>query len=356
MVVSFLIRDQRLALGIVLLFAHEFYQDKRMHIDLREGEIWEKLSDRAAQLVGAPEGHTVRVYQGAFAALYETVHSLVQLFPHKKSMALINGATPFFEPLMPYFFRETFQIQNIVPSQIESPEGYVASLQKDTLFVLLCDDHAVTGQLYDFAKIEELLTEKKIFCIRLSHSEHFTQKRWPKNFSSTIFSVAPDLAISVSGPRVKALTILSANLQWNSVKVEADLENYAKKVDLVDRAAVENFEANLPEWATPLLAKNTARVFDRACIVIKEMNSEAFQKELAKELGINLNSPSYEREIESLNACRWNQMRDQAWWSDPTPKTEDWQGGLILSTKTIKHPTFKQALEKTHKTLKTQQG
>ncbi|MGE0632884.1 MAG: hypothetical protein AB7O96_10770 [Pseudobdellovibrionaceae bacterium] len=327
-----------------------------MHIDLRKGEVWEKLSEKAARFIAAPEGSSVRVHQGAFAAVYETVHSLVQLYPHKKSMAVINGATPFFEPLMPYFFRETFQIQNILPSQIESVEGFVGSLQKDTLFVLMCDDHAVTGQLYNFSALEQALADKKIFCIRLSHSQHFYQKNWPKNFSSVIFSVEPDLALSVSGARVKSLVLVSANLQWSSVKVEKSLEAYSQSKTHEDQNAVESFEKALPVGCRPLLKQGTARVFDRSCIVLENVNSEAVQAELAKELNLQIQDPAFENEIESLSACRWNLVREQTWWLDPAPSVTDWQGGLILSVKVLNHPDFKKSLDKVYKGLQAEQA
>lgn len=327
-----------------------------MHIDLREGEIWERACVSARAILQVPETHSLRLCQGAVHALYETIHSLVQLFPHKKSIAVVGGATPHFEPLLPYFFRETFQIQQMLNSQIESPEGYVSALNKDTLFVLLCDDHAVTDRLYDYAKIEALLAEKKIYCIRLSHSQHLYQRTWSGAFSSMVYSVSPDLAICVSGARIKSLPIMASHLSWSLQKVTEELQSYSKSTNEVDEKLVKKIESSLPKGMSPLLKAGTARIYDRACIVMEKVNSEAVQKKLAAALGHTIQAPGYERDIESLNPCRWSQLGEQAWWQDPALTSEEECGGLMLSVQILKHPQFQKIFETVYQEILSEQA
>src|SRR5437868_6339989 len=139
-------------------------------------EEWEKLNDQLKIQFSLPAENSVKIYKGMAHAVFETAQGTAQFLSHKRSLGVVKGQTPYFDSLLPYFYKEVFGVQAISHLALTDPEVWVNSLKKDTIFVLLAEDHPVTGELYNYDRLDELLNEKKIFSFRISHFRHFYEK------------------------------------------------------------------------------------------------------------------------------------------------------------------------------------
>ncbi|HEY8270180.1 MAG TPA: hypothetical protein VIG33_04780, partial [Pseudobdellovibrionaceae bacterium] len=136
-------------------------------------EEWERLNDQLKIDFSLPAGNSARIYKGMAHAVFETAQGTAQFFSHKRSLGVVKGQTSYFDSLLPYFYKEVFSVQAMSHLAVVDPEVWVNSLKKDTSFVLFSEDHPVTGELYDYDHLDELLNEKKIFAFRISHFRHF---------------------------------------------------------------------------------------------------------------------------------------------------------------------------------------
>lgn len=315
-----------------------------MKLDLLPFESWENLNAQIKTAMHADVSVETRVYSGLAAAVYELAMGMAQFYSHKRSVGIVPGQTPHYQALLPYLYKEGYEIQFLKEGQ--DSKTFVDSLKKDTNFVISCEDHPVTGQIYDVDPLDQQLNEKKIYHLRISHQLHFFQKPEIRPYSARICSFNPKTTVALLGAKFKSPPLIAPTMDWSDL---APLQAIQLSVQSAqeDAATVEKIESNLPMGFKPLLTMEP-RIFDRALIFSEELGGEAVQQFLASQLNVELKRPSWETQIETTHQCRWGGIPlAESWWK-PKPHDDILRGLLILGLETLKNPGFQSALEKAH--------
>ena len=313
-------------------------------MDITPFEAWESLNAQAAPLLKAPADCVVRCYQGVALATFELAMATAQFYSHKRSVALCPGMTPHFQSLLPYLYKEGYDVQ-MAPETLDA-KAWVESLKKDTCFVLMAEDHVVTGELFDFAELEKLLNEKKIFCFKVSHQNHFFRKTDAVlPYSARICGFDPATAVAFIGNKLKAPTLISGAMNWEPENFLNRLESAVQKA-VENREKIEAFEQSLPAGFKSLLAKGANRTWDRALIYSEEVAGESLQQYLAGAIGLQIGKPGFETKLETTHLCRWGGTKNYDEWWKPRPTESILRGLLLLAPEILDHPGLKAALEK----------
>jgi hypothetical protein len=318
-----------------------------MKLDLTPFENWESLNERLAVELQYSE-NSLRAYSGAAAAIYELAMSTAQFYSHKRSVGFVEGQTPYLIGLLPYLYKEGYQVQ-VAPAEASLDwKAWVEGLKKDTNFVAFCEDHPVTGEVYDVGQLEIALNEKKIFCLRISHNQHLFKKIEIQPYSARICSYQGNTAVAILGAKFRSPPLMAQSMDWS-------LDDFIKSIQISrtsheDKALIQNFEKTLPSPFQQYL-KTESRLFDRALFYCEEITGEALQQFLKKELNQPLLRAGLEKDIETTHLCRWGGHASYEPWWKPTPKPEVLRGLTVISADLIQKTNLKDLLSKAVKEL-----
>ncbi len=314
-----------------------------MRIDILPAEQWESLNEQIRGSLGLGSESSVKVSPGVFPALIETILGFNQFFSHKKALGIIKGMNPHFEWALPYLYKDAYSAQGISVSQLSEPIKWVESLKKETNFVLIPEDHPVTGEMLSpqiLSAIENKLNDLKIFCIRLSHFAFGRRDFEIKPYSVRICSVSPQVALILSGTKVKLPAVLSHKMNWSVSQTFQSVKKYFSEFS-EDRELILDFERNLPEGFFPVL-DSPHRVWDRSVISHRGVNSAA----LLTALGESFDGGD---QLLSASLCDWGSINLYDSWWENRPEKEVLRGLMLFSPQAIQSGIgshIKKAVEK----------
>lgn len=316
-----------------------------MKVDILPYESWELLNTSVKELLNIDAEYSIKSYLGASRAVFEVVLATAQFYSHKRSIAVLPGRTPHFLSVLPYFYKEGYEVQT-APKDFNAKE-WVDSLKKDTCLVMIAEDHAITAETSETNEIEEierLLNEKKIFCVILSHHKHLYHSQMPQGYSVRIHSYAAQTAVAICGSKFKAPNLISQHTYWDEPLFMKELVN-VRKCAGENKSLIQDFESKLPAGYKALFSGNFAsRVFDRALIYSEEVGGESLQQFIATKLSTPVLAPGFELGIETTHLCRWGgTIASFDWWQD-RPHEDILRGLLLLSTELIKRPNIQEVL------------
>ncbi len=329
-----------------------------MKVDLPASDALRDLKSRVSSRLSKKlngKACEFRVQPSLTFALNETTRGLARLFPHRRSIAYIQGCGPYFEPLMRYFSAEGFSLQAMAFNELKKLD-WIEQLKKDTLFVLLSDDDPLTGQLFETSEIRKALEAKKIFSIVSSHAAHSYRSTWDLSpYCARVLSGETQFSLSLLGERAaKIEPLLFGPADWAVGlldKVEPFFNSRSE-----DQNIVLDFEKTNPGSASAFFTSETARLFDRAAIYWKDMDGEALVHELALDLKIPLVMPGRESRLETASLCRWKGIRTLGWLAEQGIDAETARG-LVLISKELITPDLPRQIEAVReRVLKMQNG
>lgn len=285
-------------------------------------------------------------------AVFEIGQGTAQFMSHRRSLGALKGQTPYFESLLPYFYKEVYGVQTVNHQALTDPEAWVNGLKKDTIFVLHAEDHPVTGELYNYDRLDELLNEKKIFSFRASHFRYNYEKSPLRPYSVRICYLNSDLAVAFCGERYKTPPLIAPQMNWEPSRV---LETVRKiHVSPQDQALVENFEESFADIASPWFAPSAARLYDRVLLKFPDVNGEALLQRLFDHLQVD---PSkYYETLDTTNLCRWLHFKTFTSWWEPKPSTEDLASLLVIDSGWLVTKDFAKILKTTYEEIKAEQS
>ena len=322
-----------------------------MKVDLLHSFAWDEINESLDQQLGAQlgKGGAHRIYQGLSQAVFEIVMGTALFYSHRKYYGILTGDTWAFDPIIPNLLKDGFQSQAVRAGAVDGhaagkgspgPKDWVASLSKETGFVLWSEDHPVLATYDAREELDAALNAARIISIRVSHQAFQTRPQDLRPYSVRICSLAPDLALAQVGARFKSPPLFSHRMYWDKTAVLKRLPELLRGRQ--DRAAVEKFEEQfdgsarvngLSRW--PIVGE---RIYDRALIFHPEVSSEFVAQSLASASGVTLKAPGFESNIEIVNRCRWQPAPGFSSWWDPKPRDEMLAGLLILSLDQIARP------------------
>ncbi len=364
-----------------------------MKIDYLDTEHWNTINDEVKRHLGFEGPEALRLYPGLGSAIYDICSGTSHFFAHKKQIAIVKGTTPFFQPLVSLYLKEMYQIQygqfqqlysdsasdkksteipstasssNIASAPIASAEvaesvlsavrpeeAWVKALHKDTVFVLFTEDHAVTAEKYNWDLLDQLLNDRKIFAIRVSHHNHFFNRTSVRPYSVRICSVNGKVVYSVHGDRFKSppkfahtIPILAQEIFETFKELESE--------EREDIESIKRFEAIAAEFSQVYFANSrtnqspATRLWDRSVLIFEDLSADLIIAQILnrnwdwnRDLNLNL-----KHHIATTNLCHLgviNRHIFHGWW-EPAPTSEALRGLLILSLDLIEQAGFADSL------------
>jgi hypothetical protein len=294
-----------------------------VEIFLPNTEKWHALNEEIHGLLGLSSETSVRTYRGIHHAAFEIVQGTSSFLSHKRAMGWLKGQTFAYASVLPYLYKEAFQVQ---PLSLKNPNmeisAWVESLKKDTSFVIMNEDHPVTGELFDTDLVDQLLNDKKIISIRVSHGKHWL-RGLPvvRPYSVLICQVSEDLAVAVVGSKFKSPVQMAAHFIFDREKV---ISRFQEKLSQRDESIEDilKFESSLKE-GFQILERGSNFLVDRALIFHPEVNAEALAHELSALCSLRAGA-----QLLPLNGCAQNFV-DWEWW-EGRPESAVLRGLLLV--------------------------
>ncbi len=292
-------------------------------------EKWDGLNQRLQKDLKVNESNVVKVHPGIIPALREITLGLSQLFPHKMTIV--------FQPKVAHYVDESIKGFTRLGYKTLPLDG--KELPKDTLAVIVANDHPISGELYEHAMLAQGLNEKKIFLIRLSHSVHRFRPapEAMKPYELTVYAFSEYCALSIGGERFKFQTYFSPYLKWDEVSDIKFNDRREKKEEVLA------FEGQLPAGAKPYFEKSASRLYDRSLISWKEYDGLSIVNEMKAGSG-----------LETLSACRWGDVQVFRPYLSPDVSDEDYRGMVIIGSELVS-PKLKDRFEEVIKKIKVLQ-
>ncbi len=325
-----------------------------MLIDVVRPENWEELNDEVKSSLNLPAKVRARVYHGISQAAFEVSQSTAQFMSHKKSVAFVMGQSPIVESLLPYYYKETYEVQKISHNELQDPKAWVESLKKDTNFVIFSEDHPVTGELYPFVdELDKLLNEKRIFSFRMSHAAHFFSSNEVRPYTVRFCSFGTELCVAACGERFRTPSLMAHSMEWNRPRILKQLQDLATSRK-EHKSLIENFEAHMSAVGKKYFAANSSRVWDRAVCIFPDVSADALAAKLFKKYG--LSEEDGWQQAATTNMCSWDVVKMFRHWWEPKPATEDLRGLLIFGTTLLERPQFVDDVLATYQEIKSEQA
>lgn len=325
-----------------------------MLIDVVRPETWDELNDQVKSSWGLDARLRVRCYQGLSHAVFEIAQGTAQFMSHKKAMGAVLGTTSVFENLLPYYYKETYEVAAISHLQLNNVKEWVEGLKKDTCFVLFSEDHPVTGELYPFVEeLDKLLNEKRIYSFRVSHAQHSYHAAEIRPYTVRLCSVSAHAAVAILGERFRSPAMLAMDMSWDKNLFLQEIEK-ARGQREVNAALVEKFEKDVSALGSSFFQVGAPRLADRAVIVLNEVSAEAVAEHLFTKLG--LSKEEGWRQLSSTNMCHWSGMKMFRHWWQPTPSHEQLRGLLVIGLELLNTKDFAKLLISSYEEIKEQQS
>lgn len=302
-----------------------------MKIDFLPFEAWDSMNEKVQKFLQVSPDHQLRCYPGVSAAAYEVAMGSTQFYSHKRSVGVISGHTHVFQSVLPYLYKEGYQVQFLEPHQNKSKEdalAWVDSLKKDTNFVFLAEDHPITGEYFDWDQIDERLNEKKIYSVRISHHRHFYQPSQIRPYSVQVRSYGPDVAIAILGNKFKAPPLVTQSLSWKKDAFFEGLQ-FALRHQKEDKKLILDFEKDLPKDFQPFF-NHDRRSFDRSVFYTTEINGDVLRQFLLSQVKTSQKEPGWEENVETTCLCRWGGTKSYEDWWAPRPSDDILRGMIMI--------------------------
>ncbi|KHD88231.1 MAG: hypothetical protein OM95_09990 [Bdellovibrio sp. ArHS] len=325
-----------------------------MFIDVVRPEAWEELNDQVKTALGLDPKSRARCFSGIAAAVFEISQSTAQFMSHKKAIGVILGQTSAFEGLLPYYYKETYEVAALSHLQLHDVKGWVDALKKDTNFVLFAEDHPVTGEVYPFAEeLDKLLNEKRIFSFRVSHAHHHHQSFSVRPYTVRLCSYSPTAAVAVTGERFRSPAMVAQNMSWDNTDFLKQISD-SRGLHQNNPLLVEKFEKEMSPTASLYFAAGTSRLYDRAVISFHDVSAEAVAENLFKKIG--LTSHEGWQQLASTNMCHWSAIKMFRHWWEPTPTQDQLRGLLIVGLNLLNTKDFAKLMISSYEEVKAQQS
>jgi hypothetical protein len=308
---------------------------------LQPPEIWDRINEAYRKAFGYPEENPLRCYSNLYMAVDEVTRQLASFLSHKRAFTYMKGFSPLFDSTLPFFLREGFQAQGIEWTAFErcgeDAESWVQALPPNTLFVLVFEDHAVTGQKADLSAIEKFLADKKIYLIRVSHWQLPSPQNPLSPFTIWVGPAHPGSnspGLVVCGSRFRAPESAAGFGPWTSD------HNCNFSILPEDQELVRHFESHFPSEV--FFSIDKSRRFDRAVLCFSDLTGDLLLSCLEKKMGV-----LRLEEAATTHLCHWDSVKLFSRWWSPRPTPEQLRGLVIFSLNLLKRPDFLSLLQQT---------
>lgn len=293
-------------------------------------EKWDLLNNYLKQQLKSE--FSFRTFVNPYLACYDVVIGLAQLYAHKRSLVWIKGQSPIFDSVYAHFVREGYNIQTFSYQEFKEQSGnmleFVEKQKKDTLFYFFAEDNPLTGELYDYGELENILSHKKIFSVSVSHQSHLFKNKSLYPLAARICWYDSDFSGVHFGEKFKLNSILGSfqNLKSTSEQL---LTDWHPRVDKALQSQefeneVKSFESHFVEEN---FIKTSNRLWDRSVLFFKDIHTD--------ELAARLQEKGFEK-VFSLSPCHSGSVKMFHKWSQNQITSEMLPHLLFLKFDSVK--------------------
>lgn len=316
-----------------------------MTFDLRLANSWEDQNQFTRNVLGVtdPTVH-VGLYHGVGHALLDILYGLKEFWPLKKTIVVVTNGDPYLLSCLRSFVRDGFTIQKVNSTELIDTQTWVNQLKTDTLAVVYSADHAFTGEILVDASLAEKLSQKKIYSLEIQHSIHAYQKKTVFPWNIQVQNYFPDLSVVMQGQRVKMFQHSAQLLDWSHRSLEVEFNKW-KAQHLENPDLVLNFEEKV-QLLSPVKVfsyfkkDHKSRLWDRAVVKIPSVSGDYFIQKLAQNLGVGLDVPGFELNIETSHLCRWKAFEEFEWWGPSDIQPQELQSLIVIASPFLKSEQF----------------
>lgn len=263
--------------------------------------------------------HSFRTYSNPYLACYDAVIGLAQLYAHKRSLVWIKGQTPIFDSVYVHFVREGYNIQTFSYQEFKDQSGnmleFIEKLKKDTLFFFYSEDHPLTGEVFDYGELENVLSHKKIFSVSISHHSHKFKSKSLYPIASRICWYDSEFTGIHFGEKIKLNSILGTFQNIGSTNQEL-LAKWQLKIDQVHQA--KEWESEIKKFESSFTTEENfistqQRLWDRSLLLFKSIHTD--------ELAARLLEKGFTK-VFSLSPCHSGSVKMFQKWTQGSLATE----------------------------------
>lgn len=317
-----------------------------MKINISEFEKIEKLKLKARTLLNIPEHIKIEFNLDSSHALNEACRGIADLHPHKKSIATLGALPAPLNQIAKEFAKQGFVVQKLSVDLKKTPEeqkttliSELASLKKDTLFVLSAHVEPVTGAFYPLDLIRNEILNKNLFLIyyqsptSLLDSFKIPQHPLECGIYDPLWGREIGTSLMLKGERCTF-----EPLMWSeSVLCEANIESLCEKIKAsikkgyFEERILLDFEIKVKnefEDTVSILPMSVQRVNDRAVFFVTGVNGDALAKEMVS-LGF---------ECSTADADFWGDPKLNAWLPLIGFSVSEAQTSFVISVESIQKP------------------
>lgn len=325
-----------------------------MFINLIRPEEWDELNDQMEKAIDIPKKTRVRCFRGMAHGVFEVLQGTSQFLSYKKSVAFLSGQTPYGEQLLPYYYKEGYEVQVKNFADIDDVKTWVNELKKDTLFVFYAEDHPVTGEIYSFVEeLDRLLNEKRIFSFRVSHRQHLYRGYADlRPYTVRLCEFTPSATVAILGERFRSPVIMTSGMSWDAKSYIYEVQNVSQqRIEAKD--LVEDFEKSLVPLPNSYRFSLSDRLYDRGLCAFTDVSADAVLKALRKKISEQINTEDL---WGTTNLCTWDSLKVfDSWWK-PAPSLEVLRGGMVFSAEALRIKDFAKLLISSYDEVRAQQS
>jgi len=287
---------------------------------------WHQLNEKWQKRASIGEGIGARVYPGTAQALFEVVIGTALFFNHKRSIGFVGGNSWLSLQTSSFFYKEAYKVQLGKPDQTTDWTAWVNSLEADTVGVVWCADHPVTGEIFEgMQALDEALNKRKIYSFQINHTLRWSGQELAP-YSVRLMEAGSSFSWIEFGKRFRTPPVVVHQMSGIQLPEE-------KAAASENAQAVLDFENTNSGGFHPFL-KSKLRIFDRAVIYSPLVHGGLLIHELSARL------PAAGRLLNSTNLCvdsKFDYYRD--WWT-PVPAKDVLRGLVVIGHQLLILPGF----------------
>jgi hypothetical protein len=283
--------------------------------------------------------------------IQEILRGLIQLFPHRRSVAVLGVQPSGSEELMTGLVKEGVQLQRIPflwkTFSAQSLQSSLETLKPDTLFVFTELFEPLTGLYYPWEEVRKFCAQKKIFLVSGVRRTFLENQGWvgPESpFEAFVYEME-DMggmpSFWLGGERVRCERWLNLAPNFTQASL-ATLESWLKSKPWGSSGA-SNPSADLESvgpWKN-LSFSGIKHLVDRQIGWVPGFDGSAL---------VSLLSPKG-HEVSTANACHWGSPHINPCLLGLGLTAEEIQSSLIVSKKSLINPQFQKDLTEACKYL-----
>ena len=286
-----------------------------------------------------PANFRFEIYRDSIIGLNEIVRGLLEFFPHKRTVAFIQGTTPKISSFLAGLSRDGIVTKEI-PLDLaqQDPAAAFQLCDDDTLMVIAGTRDPLTGQTFSLQTFQALLGPKKIFSVEVSPSLSAVDFSIPSSpYRAQLVSLRPGLAVCVMGSRAKGPPLLMGTPYFGSADESALAEEFSKLdlgASLPQEAAVDKFESQVPTGAHVFFTTETQRLKDRAVLVWDGFDGYAICELLCEKNKWDFNQ-TLGTGLDTASGCRWSEWNFNTWLNEQGLSAETQRGLVVFSAELV---------------------